>query len=490
MAYKGKYIDRNPNMLAAGKIQESDAIFGDLLKTRSNEDQDLAAYAMRYECQQKREKHEYYTASPFLPVGSLHEIMNPELKKSRFVSFREKLLEGMYFPKHELGKPFVVHSKPKELTNENMTYGSSLRRSESVDGVLFPKKTASQVNREYIEWHDKYLISHKHYFPSEKINRHYSGNFDRNSSFGVVFNVDRTGKMVKKILQESKCGLSTVNKTQKRFLERTCPSLGKRIDRYGLHLDPNVIRGKPCVPDECNARELVEPLNPCKEETGFSKAVDHVYKLRHNLFKRDNFHMQDLILLLRKHDERDTGYVTMESIWQVMYNLRIHVNVDKLRMAALGFNVIIDEGLPTERLHIDKFWKMLDVHYPLPHIESSKSFHDNKDTTYRLLCKDYNKPLGSLFISYHDRSNDETSTRASDLVSPTIPLQFGLVPSDFEILRSKEQLRKIFRHVLVDDFDHIWELTRARLKGDENCEISVNDLRQTMILSVPDIKNA
>uniref|UniRef100_A0A1B0ABF8 EFHB C-terminal EF-hand domain-containing protein n=1 Tax=Glossina pallidipes TaxID=7398 RepID=A0A1B0ABF8_GLOPL len=470
MAYKGKYIDRHPDIRAAGKIFATDERLGDRLNMYS--DEEMASYAVRYKCKEKAPKHELYPASPFLPVGTMHEIVSPDLKRSRFVSFREKVLEEMYFPKHKLGKPFVVHSKPDTLTNENMTYGMPVQRSESVKDLLFPSKTAGQVNRDYIEWHDKYLLSHKHYFPSEQINRHYNGKFDKNSTFGILFDVDKTGKMVKKILQKNKCGMETINLVQKKFVERTSPVLAKGIDRFELHLDRNETRGKPCVPDECNARHLTEPLNPCQTDTNLNKALAHVYKLRLNLFKRENFHMQDLIVLLRKHDERGTGYVTMESVWEVMYNLQIHVNVNKLRLAALSFDVVTDQGLPTERLHINKFWKMLDVRYPLPHIESVMPFHDNKDTTYRLLCEDYKKPLGSLFISYQSRLNDEDRTRVSDLVCPGIPLQFGLCPSDFEIPRSKEQLRAIFKNLLGQNFDKIWELTRATLKGDENCEIS------------------
>lgn len=169
MAYKGKYIDRHPDIKAAGKIFATDERLGDRLNMYS--DEEMASYAVRYKCKEKAPKHELYQASSFIPVGTMQEIVSPDLKRSRFVSFREKLLEGMYFSKHKLGRPLVVHSKPDTLTNENMTYGMPVQRSESVKGLLFPSKTAGQVNRDYIEWHDKYLLSHKHYFPSEQVTR-------------------------------------------------------------------------------------------------------------------------------------------------------------------------------------------------------------------------------------------------------------------------------------------------------------------------------
>lgn len=173
MANKGKYVDRNPDIHAAGKIVDNDLNVGDTLLANYSLEE-YAENVIKKKCKEQNEqckKKGSVGYSTTLPVESLKEIMSPESKKSRFVTFREKFQESMFFKKPELGKPFSLQCKPEELNNENTTYGKASIRSESCYGLILPNKSPEQVNREYIKWHDKYIISHKHYLPSEKINR-------------------------------------------------------------------------------------------------------------------------------------------------------------------------------------------------------------------------------------------------------------------------------------------------------------------------------
>uniref|UniRef100_A0A1A9VUZ3 EF-hand domain-containing protein n=1 Tax=Glossina austeni TaxID=7395 RepID=A0A1A9VUZ3_GLOAU len=471
MAYKGKYIDRSPNIRAEGKVFGPNAFAADSMKFYS--DDEMLASIMRNKCKDEKIKQNLSNIA-FLPCASedsMKGILSPEVRKTRWTIFQEKFMEENFFKKHELGKSIPANSKPKEFTNENRTYGMKTPRSESISDLILPKRTVDQVNREYIDFHDKYVISHNHYLPSEQVNRR--------STFGVPYNVDIAGRMVKKCLQHS-TNEEIVSKAHKKFLNRTRSQLGQRLNRYELEINPNETLGKPCILDACDARDLLEDINPC-HEVGTYTAIAYVHTVRHNLFKRDDFQMQDLKTYFRLYDDNNTGYLSLHDIISAMGDLLIHVNGDKLRLAVSAFNMFVDEGLPTERIEIEKFWRMVHIQYPLPHVDSIRSEMHNKDTTYRLFVKDREKSITPLLVPLQLKPNDDDfRTGVGDLISPGIPLQFGLGPSDFEILRSKEQLRQIFKRVLVDNFDTIWKVTRKKLKRDENCKISINELRKTI----------
>lgn len=172
MNYKGKYTDRNPKTMAAGKIFEPEGNVGDFLKMHSIEEE--AQNILEFKCKEKIaecKRKSCICFPPHTPEQSLKELLSPEMKKSRFVTFREKFLERMFFKKPELATAFPVHSKPDSYTNDSAIYGKKLDRSESLYDVVLPKKTAGDVNRDFIKWHEKYILSHKHYLPSEQINR-------------------------------------------------------------------------------------------------------------------------------------------------------------------------------------------------------------------------------------------------------------------------------------------------------------------------------
>lgn len=172
MSNKGKFIDRSPGTRAAGKVVELDESVEENLKIFPLVEQaeNIMKRKCREELQQKRRDGKLGFRQN-IPTETVPELMTPELKKSRFLVFREKFMEGMFFPKVELGKAFNVGSKPPHFTNTSTTYGKKIERSEGCYELIFPKKTAEQVNREFIDWHEKKIISHNHYLPAEQINR-------------------------------------------------------------------------------------------------------------------------------------------------------------------------------------------------------------------------------------------------------------------------------------------------------------------------------
>ncbi|XP_065358705.1 EF-hand domain-containing family member B-like [Calliphora vicina] len=483
MSNEGKYIDRNPDIQTAGKLLLSQETVGDTLKICSTEE--AAFNIMNLKCQKQRQQSQANTSlgySQFLPTESLKELLSPESKKSRFVAFREKFSEDMFFKKPELGQAFPLQSKPQEFTNENFTYGLKNDKSERAYDLICPDKTPEEVKRDFLKWHDKYLISHKHYLPSERINRNYNPHFNPHAVFGLSNNVDKTGIMVKKCLQQ--CDrMVAINKAQKLFQDRTAGQLGERIDRYNLNLDPHLTFGiQTKNRSKCDVRTLIENVEPCAKNTKIIEAISYINKLRRLLFNRTDFHMNDLKLLLNKYDEKETGFIAFQSIMKTLRTLRIHANEEKIRLAITHFEMMKDDNEASELVDLKEFWKMLHIQYPLPRksvLSKELKRDEDKQTTYRLLCSDRQTTVPLEPVS-HKQNNDDDRTRASDLITPDIPMHYGLVPSDFEVLRPKEELKRIFKRLLPQNFEQVWQFAWAKKCGEATCQMSVNEFRAIM----------
>jgi len=171
MANKGHFIDRNTNIPTAGLSTVGLDGEGDVKTCLSiSNPEEFAESLVKAKCPQNKEK---FPALSVIPSSSIRDLLTSELQKSRFMSFKEKFYEEMYFKKPNVGKVKQSLSKPDSVTNLSQTFGSpsSLAPSESLYTVVMPTKSTEQVNREYEAFHDKYIISHNHYFPSEQINR-------------------------------------------------------------------------------------------------------------------------------------------------------------------------------------------------------------------------------------------------------------------------------------------------------------------------------
>lgn len=167
MANAGKYFDRTPCVKAAGVVYKFDGGAGDALKIYNCDD--AAEGILKTIC--KEERMSRLVRNPFLPHENIKDLLETELKKSRFVAFREKFSEDMFFKKPALGMVYPLHCKPDDVTNENTTFGNKTESSDTLYKLVLPPIPPDEVNRKYMQWHEKYVLSHKHYLPSERVNR-------------------------------------------------------------------------------------------------------------------------------------------------------------------------------------------------------------------------------------------------------------------------------------------------------------------------------
>ncbi|KAM7353989.1 uncharacterized protein ACRADG_005860 isoform 1-T2 [Cochliomyia hominivorax] len=479
MSNKGKYIDRNPELRTAGKVFPLQETVGDSLKIYSFEE--VAFNIINSKCRKqindlKQSANLGY--SQFLPNDTLKDLLCPELKKTRFVAFREKFAEDMFFKKPELGLVYPTQSKPDKFTNENFTYGLKNPECEELYKLVLPQKSVEEVKRDSFKWHDKYLISHKDFWPGERIKRNYNEHFDPQAIYGKGNNVDQSGERVKRCLQQ--CDRQVViNKVQKNFLRRTAGELGQKINRYNLNLHPDQTFGiRMQNPLIMNVRYLMENVKSDPEKSKIIEALCYVNKLRRDLYNRRNFDIYDLKLLLNKYDTDQTGFISFPKIMNALRSLQVYVNEKKIRLVVRELEILQNENQVAELVNIEKFWKMLHKQYPLPKtslIPDLPDMEDYKQTTYRLLCSDREKSLRPQKSTIKTlKQIDDDQCRAKDLIAPDIPLHYGLAPSDFVILRPKQELQRIFKRLLnAEDFDKLWQIA-----GEE--KMSVNDFRSLM----------
>ncbi|CAD6999054.1 unnamed protein product [Ceratitis capitata] len=483
MSNSGKFVDRNPTLRAAGKSFISKDKAEDALKMYSTEE--AAENVMLTKCllKNKKSRADLLPFERYIPEENIKELLSPELKKSRFVVFREKFAENMYFKKSELGKVFPLDSKPENITNDNTTFGDFTKRSESLYDLILPPKSPEEVNREYVNWHEKYIISHNHYLPAEQIRRHYTKPFDKQNHFGIIYDVDFNGKYVKKAMEQCD-NLIVISKAQKEYLERTLGRLGCSITRENRYITPDMSFGAPTGADECDVKTLMQLQNQCERSSPLITALGHLNKVRQRLFERKNFHMQDLKLALEKQDIKKTGLLTLSQLFEILRQEGVYCNSDKITIALRHFKLIENEGLPTEGVKYEELWKLIHVQYPIPKIGNISKMPPNiynKKTTYRLLCQDRTKPaIESIPLKRFDPEKSSEPTTVKDVISPDIPMHFGLGPSDFAKLRPKEELRRIFKRLLDEEkFDMVWDATHNKLKR-ANELMSVDEIHEAM----------
>ncbi|XP_073822220.1 EF-hand domain-containing family member B-like [Musca autumnalis] len=450
--------------------------------------EEAAEHILKEKCrkgiQKARENVSLIKPSPVLPEGQVHDLLTPESKKSHFIEFREQFSEDMFFKKPKLGKVYPLQTKPDSLTNENFTYGIQSLKSGNLYDLILPKRSAEEINREYINWHDKYVISHGHYFPAERIHRSYNEHFDPSKTFGICKKMDTSGRMVRECMQQRSSGLIVINEVQKKFNDRTVGQLGnttKRCDIVQHNLPP--IKPK-FNNDSFNVRALLESLESPPQKNAIIEAIGYVKNLRRRLFNHRHFHIDDLKSLLKKYDKHSKGFLDIPTTFKVLRTLQFRTDEALMRHVMIHFKIIQNEGTRNELVNLDLFWKMLHLQYPLPTMPSAEQDlplnYNNKDTVYRIFCQDRQKAsCSSENFNMANHEHKETSAVA-DCISPNVVVSSGLNKQDFELLRSKEELRQIFRNLLKDNFEDIWENATSKCNGDDSPKMSVNDLIQVI----------
>ncbi|EDW41119.1 EF-hand domain-containing family member B [Drosophila sechellia] len=482
MANKGHFIDRNADIPTAGLSTSGlDGAEGvkDCLSISNPEE--LAESLVRRNYGQIVEKSQNFPAGSVLPSSSIRDLLTSELQKSRFMSFREKFYEEMYFKKATLGEVKKTYSKPEDVTNTSQTFGSpsSPSQNECLYDVILPAKSAEQVNKEYEAFHDKYIISHNHYFPSEQVNRRYAQPFDRKSPCGDIHTQGDFGLKVKRCLEEGENHLKVIGKAQVDFMDRNEAPLGMRNKKFTCAV-PDITFGVP-LRSNGDVKMLLNNIEPCDKTNRLLDAIRYLNKKRHSLRNPLEFHKYVLNSVLERSDTDGTGHLPLARILEIFRSFHIRLDAQKIRLALSNFRMIVDEGCATERVNYEDFFRLLSIQNSLPKTGNLTNVSDVSclDTTYRLLCADLqNKSKDDTGAIKQNLEGNKTT--AKDLLTPDLAILRGLTHSDFTCLRPKAEIERIFRSlVTTDKFEAIWQSLMTKFK-DQNEMASVSQFRTEM----------
>ncbi|XP_017090043.2 EF-hand domain-containing family member B [Drosophila bipectinata] len=483
MANVGHFTDRNKDIRAAGL--SSSGLIGNGAKDCLifNHSEELAEHLVRADCAQKHPRPEG-PRTPIKPDSSLKDLLTSELRKSRFVSFKEKFYEELYFKKPIVGEVKPAYTKPDSVTNLSQTFGRPSNSTDSLYSLIMPVKSAEEVNREYGEFHDKHIVSHNHYFPAEQIRRNYKKPFDPSDIFGDCHQALDTGLNVKHCLVEGENHLKVIGKAQVDFMNRTEAPLGKKFKSYPSEV-PDMVFGRPNQSNG-SVKMLIDNVVPCESANFLMAAIRYLKTLRQGLRKRSDFHMRILYTALERQDLDQTGQLPLDRILETLQKFNVRVDARKFRILISHFRMFVDEGCATERLSYEDFCRLLSIQDPLPQgacLSTLANGNSLKDTTYRLLCADRHKTPNPVRVNVTTPEKLEAgNTHVKDLIAPEVGTLRGLGPMDFECLRSKSQIQQIFRSLISEEtFQVVWQQLMAKEQDQEKDQVaSVNQFRDQM----------
>ncbi|KAH8379665.1 hypothetical protein KR009_006429, partial [Drosophila setifemur] len=484
----GRFRDRNPDIRVAGI-----ASFRDPFNIPNAKDcipfldtAEQAEYLIRAHCRRNKSKP-YGKRTPQIPTNSVGDLLSFERSKGLRTELQEKYRENMCTKKSTLGEAMKTKSKPDSVTNLSRTFGKVIPSPDyGLYQVIMPLKTPEQVNREYGDFHDKHIVSHNHYFPAEQINRKYSKHFNRFNTFGTPAQSDRSGIRVKNCMREGEEHLIIVKKPQKDLEDRTKGPLGKKYIWYPYNIPENMTFGlaKPRVLD---MRSILENTWPSANTQKLSDAISHLHMLRDSLQRREDFHMNHVLTALKNQDKENTGHLPLNQILQIMRRMHVPTDSEKIRTACSHYQLIVDEGCCSEGVKYVDLCQLLTIIIPLPQVGSISPVPCavyNQDTTYRRLCADLHKkpnegrPLTQPHKSPFDL--DMENTRMKDIINPDLATLCGVWPSDFNQLRDKEEMERIFASIVSkDEFEAIWQRILNE-HNDQNEMASVVQFRAAM----------
>ncbi|KAH8239406.1 hypothetical protein KR032_003841 [Drosophila birchii] len=482
MANLGHYIDRNPDLRAAGisTLRNPADFYGVKECCVSLDTAEAAENIIRAHCRKLRPKP--FARTPKNPPNNNH--LSQELRKGAFSDLKEKSREKSFRHKPVLGKAMVTYSKPDSVNNWSHTFGKGSVPEESVYSVIMPRKTAEEVNREYTDFHDHHIISHNHYFPSEQINRKYTQSFNRFDTFGVPSHTDNSGIRVKNCLNESEEHLKIIKKPKKDIDDRTKAPLGMKFLWYPYEFPKNMTFGKMSRHD-VSVQSLLENTTLSSRTERMTSAISHINYLRNLLQQRDDFNMNQLLMALEKKDTEGTRQLPLSQIIQIMRKMNIPANIDKLRIAAGHFQLFVDENCCEELVRYEELCDILSVLQPLPMIGAispEPKILYNKTTTYRQLCGDLaKKPVEGSLYKKTPIKEDIDNTRMKDVIAPDLSTLCGVWPSDFKKSRAKDEMERIFKGFLsTEDFAKIWQSLMEN-QQDPTGMVSIQQFRAEMI---------
>eukprot|EP00794_Sanderia_malayensis_P017678 gene17678-19442_t len=351
----GKFTDRNPDTVAAGKFFTQGDKAKDCLNIQIEEN--VSDPVHKFRCTTKPEPAQrriFYGRYSDPDIASLlshgvntkpsymaKDLVNPR-PKSFFVQRLKDKKEDIYLSKQKapIGKSHDQRfGLPNGVEPYDVRYGLKIVKDCTAGELVSPPKSYKQVDQEGKVGLDLYKKSHSAYETGEMYDRGYNwSRVPKTSMFGVETPHDNRGTNVQKTLkwlhetEKSKSAL-VVSKRVDDFRERTQPRVEKVHDaiKDTLHarIGPDHTFGVLFRPDEYGAGDLIHNRTPGNYLRGKERERGVVAAIRQHLKKANYHNFHDLNAAFKFYDKDGSG----------------KIDIVELREICLQFNLPIEKEL-------------------------------------------------------------------------------------------------------------------------------------------------
>ncbi|XP_037927294.1 uncharacterized protein LOC119661861 [Teleopsis dalmanni] len=410
------------------------------------------------------------------PNDNLTEHFSTETRKGRFLKFRERFLEELYSKKGQIGCIKATKAKPDSFNNYSHTYGRKYSVHPSGSHSILDNKTRKEIIRDSKISHPKYLKSHKHYLPAEKIKRGYIKPFDLNNSFGMTSDYLDMTKVQRILDTEDK--VTIITKRQKDELTKKFGVAGIRQNKIETGDHQKVFGLQPIV-KAADVKTVFDHKSPEQRNKKLSDAVQYAHHIRLFLARKYHIDISDFKAALIKSDIEQTGYITLKKLQDISTREKLCINIDRLMLALEHFDILkmINN---VQCVNIYGFFNFVTGKIAIPFgkpIEKLETDEYLIDSVYREMCKDLSKKTLSSTDEKHNVSPYKNTVQ--HLIHDGLCARHGLTPDDFVKPRSKAEIREIFSTTINTNFDRLWEKTLIKYKSKNNM-LSVGEVFEMM----------
>ncbi|XP_071943653.1 EF-hand domain-containing family member B-like [Antedon mediterranea] len=349
----GKFTDRNPDMITAGKlitVRENTA--KDCLSIPRVETPDTVKKFRNFTHAEPQVRRVFYGKANDVDIashlthgvptsGSLQagNLVNPDPKtlfNQRYLDKKESLYANKQ--RAPLGKS---HDQTSGLPDHVDIYGTSFGLKNVFDGtageLVNPNKSYQQVYIESMQGNDLYKLTHHDFEVGEGLDRNYDwSRYPKDGTFGIATPHENDGKHVSKSLKwlrndQLDKGSKIVSKRVDDFRERTQPQLGKVHDpiKDTMRVSEDHTFGILIRPDEYGAGDLMHCRVPGDYLRGKERQRGLLSAVRQQL-KKSNYHnFNDLSAAFRHYDKNGDG----------------RIDINELQDCCLQFNLPVDPEL-------------------------------------------------------------------------------------------------------------------------------------------------
>ncbi|NWX98813.1 EFHB protein, partial [Nothoprocta ornata] len=356
--YEGRFIDRLPQLAAAGKLFPTGGTAASCLtevlprpitpiivkKFRNTTNPAPGVERIFYGRADDPDVASHLTHGISSRRSLAASVLINPLPKTNFQQKIQDRKEAIYLSNREaaLGRSHdQTPMLPTGLDITNTTFRTTVIRDVSGGELINPPKTYEEVDEQARQGHDLYIMSHNDYYVGEVINRKYdSPSFNRFDVFGKETPHFEDGRNVARCLNwfvdlQSKKAAKIVSKRSDDFKEKFQPQVGKVLDPIAetMNVPPGHTFGMLLRPDEYGVGDLLHCRIPSEFLRGKDRERAVLAAVRQSL-KKANYHNFDTLLeAFRYYDKNGDGMIDKDDLRKSCFQLNL--NVDAALLDAL-----------------------------------------------------------------------------------------------------------------------------------------------------------